>query len=72
MVTEGISLICLGSIISARRRNGTTANSRDRCSYERRGLIVVRIDLPLAIEPVSPRPSRLANMKHCRICLSLF
>ena len=46
-------------------RDKTTANSRDRCSYECRCWIVVLIDLPLATDPVSPRPSRLANVRYC-------
>ena len=51
------------------KRDNTTANSRDRCSCERRSWTVVRIDLPLAIDPVSPRQSRLDNVRHCLIRL---
>ena len=32
----------------------------------------MRIDLPLATEPVSLRPSRLANVRYCLIRLRLF
>ena len=67
MVTEGICLICLGTTISTPRPDKTTANSRDRYSYECRCWIVVRIDIPLATNLVSLRPSRLANVRYCLI-----
>ena len=55
--------------MSTPRRDKATANSRDRCSCRRKSWIVLRIDLPLATEPVSPRPSRLANVRYCFIRL---
>ena len=58
--------------MSTPMRDKTTVNSRDRCTYECRSWIVVRIDLPIATDPVSPRPSRLANMRYCLIRLRLF
>ena len=69
VVTDGITLICLRLIIGATRPDESTANSRNRCSSEYKRLIVVRIDLPLATDPVSPNPSRLANLRHCLIPL---
>ena len=72
VVPEGICLICVGKAISTPRCDKTTANSRDRCSCECRSWIVGRIYLPLATDPVSPRPSMLANARYCIIRLSLF
>ena len=45
-------------------RDNPTAKSCDRCSYECKFWIVVLINLPLATDPVSTRPSRLANVRH--------
>ena len=55
--------------MSTPRRDKATANSRDRCNCRRKSWIVLRIDLPLATDPVSPRPSRLANVRYCLIRL---
>ena len=62
---KGVSLICLGTKVSTLRRYKTTANSRDRYSNECRNWKAVRIDHLLSTEPVSPRPSRLANVRYC-------
>ena len=53
-------------------RDNPTANSRDRCSHKYMSLIVVRIDLPLHTDPVSPSPSRLTNLKYCLNILPYF
>ena len=69
---KGFVEICLRTTISTPRCDKTTANSRDRRSCRRKSWIVMRIDLPLATDPVSPRPSRLANVRYCLIRLFLF
>ena len=66
---RALVLICLGTTVSTPRHDKTTANSRNRCSYECRIWIVVRIDLLPATELVSPRPSRLVHMRYCLIRL---
>ena len=54
-------------MVNMPRRDNTIANSRNRCSYECRSWIVMRIDLPLATYPVSQRPFGLANVRFCPI-----
>ena len=66
---KGLVLICRWTIMNTARRGNTSANNPDRCSCEHRSWIVVRIDLPLATDPVFPSPSRLANVRYCLIRL---
>ena len=69
---KGFVEICLGTTVSTPRRDKTMTNSLDRCSCECRSWIVARIDLPLATDPFSPGPSRLANVRYCLIRFPLY
>ena len=69
---KGLVLISRWTTMSTPRRYNITANSRDRYGYECRCWIVLRINIPTATDPVSPRQSRSANVKYCLISLRLF
>ena len=69
MFTEGISFDLRWMIINMQSETISLANSRNRCNCRRKSWTVVRIDLPLATDPVSPRLSRLTNVRYCLIRL---
>ena len=69
---QGLVLICTWTIINTPRRDNPTANRTEKLSHECKRWIVVGIDLPLAMDRVSPRPSRLANVKYWLVRLALY
>ena len=69
VLTEGFSFNLWWMVMNTPRRDNRAAKSRERCSYKHMSSIVLRIDHPLATDPVSPCPSRLDNVRYCLICL---